>query len=262
MSDVSQGPGWWVASDGKWYPPHLRPDYRPEPPPSAAPVQPLSPPQPVGGQSPAQGERPTTPPASSPPKSPDDEGSNRRKRWPWVVGFAAVVILIAVIIGSAGSKNTDTNSTTATTGSSTSTSSTTSPTTVPPTTTTTTTAPLNVTTVTVKKLPKWPLLDTEANAPVNAKDACEWQVAVEKLALSGGQRSNSFVSTAIDYIGKDSLFAGDAGRNDPTYTQLTQAATVQDSWAFSTAANWQTRTNMITATQVTNVDGACEASHL
>ena len=22
MSDVSQGPGWWMASDGKWYPPH------------------------------------------------------------------------------------------------------------------------------------------------------------------------------------------------------------------------------------------------
>jgi uncharacterized membrane protein HdeD (DUF308 family) len=21
MSDVSQGPGWWLASDGKWYPP-------------------------------------------------------------------------------------------------------------------------------------------------------------------------------------------------------------------------------------------------
>jgi hypothetical protein len=21
MSDVSHGPGWWVASDGKWYPP-------------------------------------------------------------------------------------------------------------------------------------------------------------------------------------------------------------------------------------------------
>lgn len=25
MSDVSQGPGWWIASDGKWYPPHLHP---------------------------------------------------------------------------------------------------------------------------------------------------------------------------------------------------------------------------------------------
>ncbi len=25
MSDVAQGPGWWVASDGKWYPPELHP---------------------------------------------------------------------------------------------------------------------------------------------------------------------------------------------------------------------------------------------
>ena len=25
MSDVSQGPGWWQASDGKWYPPEQRP---------------------------------------------------------------------------------------------------------------------------------------------------------------------------------------------------------------------------------------------
>jgi CRP/FNR family transcriptional regulator, cyclic AMP receptor protein len=35
MSDVSQGPGWWVASDGKWYPPELHPDYvaaHPKPP--------------------------------------------------------------------------------------------------------------------------------------------------------------------------------------------------------------------------------------
>jgi hypothetical protein len=37
MSDVSQGEGWWVASDGKWYPPHLHPQYRPAPP-SEAPV--------------------------------------------------------------------------------------------------------------------------------------------------------------------------------------------------------------------------------
>ncbi len=28
MSDVSQGPGWWQASDGKWYPPDLHPDYQ------------------------------------------------------------------------------------------------------------------------------------------------------------------------------------------------------------------------------------------
>jgi hypothetical protein len=28
MSDMSQGPDWWVASDGKWYPPHLHPSVR------------------------------------------------------------------------------------------------------------------------------------------------------------------------------------------------------------------------------------------
>ena len=56
MSDVSQGPGWWIASDGKWYPPQQHPDYRPpappqpptqaaQPPPSApiAPTVPVSP---------------------------------------------------------------------------------------------------------------------------------------------------------------------------------------------------------------------------
>ncbi len=25
MSDVSQGPGWWRASDGRWYPPEMHP---------------------------------------------------------------------------------------------------------------------------------------------------------------------------------------------------------------------------------------------
>ena len=29
MSDFSQGPGWWQASDGLWYPPHLMPQMPP-----------------------------------------------------------------------------------------------------------------------------------------------------------------------------------------------------------------------------------------
>lgn len=33
MSDTSQGPGWWLASDGKWYPP--QPSGPPPPPPGA-----------------------------------------------------------------------------------------------------------------------------------------------------------------------------------------------------------------------------------
>ncbi|MCC5953537.1 MAG: hypothetical protein JJU45_15710 [Acidimicrobiia bacterium] len=43
MSDQSQGPGWWQASDGKWYPPEQAP--------GGAPQQPG--PQPGGGAQPA-----------------------------------------------------------------------------------------------------------------------------------------------------------------------------------------------------------------
>jgi len=32
MTDTSQGPGWWEASDDKWYPPEEHPSYRPPPP--------------------------------------------------------------------------------------------------------------------------------------------------------------------------------------------------------------------------------------
>jgi len=31
ISDVSQGPGWWLASDGRWYPPETHPQYRAAP---------------------------------------------------------------------------------------------------------------------------------------------------------------------------------------------------------------------------------------
>jgi hypothetical protein len=42
VSDTSQGPGWWQASDGKWYPPEQAPGYQPAPGPGGAP-------QPAGG---------------------------------------------------------------------------------------------------------------------------------------------------------------------------------------------------------------------
>ncbi len=41
MSDKPEGPGWWVASDGKWYPPELHPAVRNDlPEPAAVPGQP------------------------------------------------------------------------------------------------------------------------------------------------------------------------------------------------------------------------------
>ena len=37
MSETSQGPGWWRASDGRWYPPEQHPHYQPPHPPQEAP---------------------------------------------------------------------------------------------------------------------------------------------------------------------------------------------------------------------------------
>ena len=44
MSDVSHGPGWWQASDGKWYAPELHPSYVPPAPPPPPPPTPAPPP--------------------------------------------------------------------------------------------------------------------------------------------------------------------------------------------------------------------------
>ena len=51
MSDQSQGPGWWQASDGKWYPPQSQPP--PTGPPAAGPYAVYAPtyaPSPTNGQ--------------------------------------------------------------------------------------------------------------------------------------------------------------------------------------------------------------------
>ncbi|HUZ43810.1 MAG TPA: RDD family protein [Acidimicrobiales bacterium] len=77
MSDASEGPGWWMASDGKWYPPHLHPHLPPPPsggpgaPGSAAPPsegQPLNAPPPHPGYPPGYGGPPTywPPPVPTP----------------------------------------------------------------------------------------------------------------------------------------------------------------------------------------------------
>ena len=57
MSDVSQGPGWWQAADGKWYPP--------------APQQPPAPPAPPA---PPTFQAPGSPPAYYAPVGPKNDG--------------------------------------------------------------------------------------------------------------------------------------------------------------------------------------------
>lgn len=63
MSDVSQGPGWWLASDGKWYSPQQVPGGSPPAPPPGAGVAP-------GGYwvGSGVGTTPATPGYNSPPR--------------------------------------------------------------------------------------------------------------------------------------------------------------------------------------------------
>ncbi|HLN17699.1 MAG TPA: hypothetical protein VK277_13235 [Acidimicrobiales bacterium] len=61
MSDVPAGPGWWLASDGRWYPPMQGVPAPPTPPPQQAPQLPV--PQ---AQAPPNALVPTVPPAAPP----------------------------------------------------------------------------------------------------------------------------------------------------------------------------------------------------
>ena len=75
MSDTSQGAGWWLASDGKWYPPQ--------------------------------------PPAPAPPPPPVGRPQRKRPGCLAIIGGAAVLlvllVIVIVIVAVAGSKSTKTN---------------------------------------------------------------------------------------------------------------------------------------------------------
>ena len=69
MSDTSGGPGWWQASDGKWYPPQPYPGQLPPPP---------------------QGW------AASPPPAPDREAGDIR--FPMALRVADIFKIVAVLV--------------------------------------------------------------------------------------------------------------------------------------------------------------------
>jgi hypothetical protein len=83
MSDTSQGPGWWQASDGKWYSPEQHPDYQtPAPPPAGA-----SPPVGI----------PSGPTGSAVPGPSAAPFSFDMKRWTQPERIAAVATLVLFI---------------------------------------------------------------------------------------------------------------------------------------------------------------------
>jgi hypothetical protein len=108
MSDTSMGPGWWLASDGRWYPPHQAPG---APAPafpaptqwaSAGATQTMIPQAPQYPQYPqaAQYHQAYQPPAGYALKK-------KKRRWPWVV----LVVVVLLVIGGALSTPDDEGST-------------------------------------------------------------------------------------------------------------------------------------------------------
>jgi hypothetical protein len=81
MSDISQGAGWWQASDGKWYAPELHPDYQPPPPPGTGSAE----------SSPAQ----PGPTASTPPFSFDIK---RLSQAELITAIATLVLFISLFL--------------------------------------------------------------------------------------------------------------------------------------------------------------------
>ena len=74
MSDTSQGDGWWLASDGKWYPPSSAPGPAPTPAP------------PAYGQAPSYGQAPGQMPVLVAPTA-------NEAVWSLVLGILSVTCL-------------------------------------------------------------------------------------------------------------------------------------------------------------------------
>jgi hypothetical protein len=87
MSASSQGPGWWEASDGRWYAPGRHPNYRPPPPPDP----------------PAQ----TQPTTTAPPPVIFQKPAKKKSRVKWgrVIIATAVFVAIVILITSATGSN-------------------------------------------------------------------------------------------------------------------------------------------------------------
>ena len=93
MSDTSQGEGWWIASDGKWYAPELHPDYvapvaPPTPDPLAAPTYPSSPPM--------AAETTIAPAATMLPDSLAAPAEPAQSRRGLLLGIGALILLVGL----------------------------------------------------------------------------------------------------------------------------------------------------------------------
>jgi hypothetical protein len=96
VSDMSEGPGWWIASDGKWYPPHLHPSVGvPDGPTSEQPGgSPLD-----GGAGSDLGPRPapTDGFSGAPPTPSDGAPAPKHGRRPLAAAMSLVVVVLVIV---------------------------------------------------------------------------------------------------------------------------------------------------------------------
>src|SRR4051794_14596610 len=106
MSDASQGPGWWLASDGKWYPPNQALGYIPPPPPAPGdvPTGVIVPPPPGSG-------------ATPPMAGVNSGGSSGRPTWLLPLIACGALFALLVIAGALGAGKKDSTLNTATSSS-------------------------------------------------------------------------------------------------------------------------------------------------
>ena len=88
MSDTSQGPGWWLASDAKWYPPQSAPAPLPPPPPAGPGI----------GYGP-----PVGPPAFD--REVEPLGTPKKSRKGVVVPLVILAVLVIAAVGAFASSN-------------------------------------------------------------------------------------------------------------------------------------------------------------
>lgn len=107
MSEVSQGPGWWLASDGRWYPPEQHPDHQPiATPPPEPPAAPVAPVGSAGAGWSVPADRPT-PPGGLPPAG-GGSSPGRPRGGPSGGGGAgklvvvALAVVLALVVGGIG----------------------------------------------------------------------------------------------------------------------------------------------------------------
>ena len=102
MSDTSQGPGWWLASDGKWYPPQSAPAYAAAGAPAPTTASPTdAPPQQPPYQQP-QYQQPTAPPPQYQQQTPVVQPAKNNKGCLIALLIVVVLIVLAVVGSIAG----------------------------------------------------------------------------------------------------------------------------------------------------------------